>query len=228
MEHEAIEELLAGYVLRSLSGEDAREADRLLSEHVPACALCRDALAGFQDVAADLALEPAPLAIPDVLLPRLHRGLGPPTPRRRPATVFAAAASVVAVLGLGGLAVTQGIQASDARKQADLVQAVLDLSQQPDASMVPVGPVTEYGRPGVRELYIYGTGVPDPAPGMVYRLWLGSGSSYTWVADFRPDEGLVILHGQFDPALYDRIVVTEVPEGSAHTQPVDETWSSAA
>lgn len=228
MEHEAIEELLAGYVLRSLSGEDAREADRLLSEHVPSCAMCRNVLAGFRDVASDLALEPTPLVAPEVLLPRMHRELEMPAPRRRPAAMFAAAASVVAVLGLGGLAVSQGMQASDARKTADLVQRVLDVSRQPDASQVPVGPVTEYGLPGVRELFIYGTDVPEPNAGMVYRLWLGTGSSYTFVTDFLPNDGLVILRGEFDPARYDRVVVTVEPEGSAPTQPVDEVWSSAA
>jgi anti-sigma-K factor RskA len=226
VEHEAVEELLAGYVLRSLSGEDAREADRLLSEHVPGCARCRDALAGYRDVASDLALEPSPIAAPDVLLPRLHRELEVPERRRRPAALFAAAASVVAVLGLGGLAVTQGMQASDARQRADLVRRVLDLSQQPDTRQVPVGPVTEFARPGVGELYLYGTGVPDPNPGMVYRFWLVSGSTYAFCADVRPDEGVLILACPVDSAKVYLVVVTEVPEGSAHTEPVDVTWSS--
>ena len=77
-DHEQIDELLAGYVLRSLSGEDAARADRLLSEHVPTCARCRATLADFQAIMADLALEAAPLAPPDALLPRLHRELGAP------------------------------------------------------------------------------------------------------------------------------------------------------
>ena len=34
--HGETQELLAGYVLQSLSSEDAAEADRLLTEHVPA------------------------------------------------------------------------------------------------------------------------------------------------------------------------------------------------
>ena len=34
-DHERIDELLAGYVLLSLSGEDAAEADRVLIDHVP-------------------------------------------------------------------------------------------------------------------------------------------------------------------------------------------------
>ena len=34
-DHDAIDELLAGYVLQALSGPDAADADRLLAEHVP-------------------------------------------------------------------------------------------------------------------------------------------------------------------------------------------------
>jgi hypothetical protein len=108
------------------------------------------------------------------------------------------------------------------------VQQMLDVSGQPDATQVPVGPVREIGRPGIRELYLYGTDVPDPAPGKVYRLWLGSGSSYTYVGEFRPDDGLVVLLFPFDPARYDSVLVTEEPEGSDHSQPGDEAWSSAA
>ena len=65
-DHTAIEELLAGYVLRSLTGEDASEADRLLSDHVPICSLCRQTLAGFLGIAND-ALGP---------LRRIHLWLG--------------------------------------------------------------------------------------------------------------------------------------------------------
>ena len=60
-DHERIDELLAGYVLLSLEGEDAAEADRLLSEHVPGCARCRRTLADFQALSGDLALAAAPL-----------------------------------------------------------------------------------------------------------------------------------------------------------------------
>jgi hypothetical protein len=41
-DHVRIQELLAGYVLDGLSGEDAVEADRLLSEHVPSVAMGPD------------------------------------------------------------------------------------------------------------------------------------------------------------------------------------------
>ena len=61
-DHEGIEELLAGYVLRSLSGADAAEADRLLSDHVPGCATCRQTLDDFQRLSADLGVAAAPMA----------------------------------------------------------------------------------------------------------------------------------------------------------------------
>ena len=76
-EHDRIDELMAGYALRSLTGEDATEADRLLSEHVPGCARCRETLLALNDTVADLAFAADPIAPPDTLLPRLHRELEP-------------------------------------------------------------------------------------------------------------------------------------------------------
>jgi len=52
-DHERIDELLAGYVLLSLSGEDAAEADRILVDHVPSCPTCRANLSEFQAVAGE-------------------------------------------------------------------------------------------------------------------------------------------------------------------------------
>ena len=64
IDHEPIEELLAGYVLQGLSGEDAAEADRLLGEHVPDCEQCRDTLDAFHAVTGDLATAVAPMTPP--------------------------------------------------------------------------------------------------------------------------------------------------------------------
>ena len=224
MEHEAIEEMLAGYSLRSLSGEDARQADLLLSDHVPTCIMCRDLLAAFQAINGDLALAPDPVEPPEPLLARLHRELGPPSRSRRPMTLFAVAASVVAVVGMAGLAVSQGIRAdhaTEARKQAaDLASFV----SQPDAKVSRVGPIAEATRPGIEEFYIYGRGVPNPAPGMVYRLWLGtSDAPFTFVGDFLPEQGYVLIHvTAFDPSQYDSVVVTEEPAGSTPSQPAPD------
>ena len=57
--YDRIDELLAGYALRSLSGEDAAEADRVLSEHVPAATRCRETLAGVQRHGAPTSPSPS-------------------------------------------------------------------------------------------------------------------------------------------------------------------------
>ena len=80
MDHERIEELLAGYVLLALSGEDAIEADRLLSEHVPTCPMCRETLAGFQVCSIRLKLVSCAIAlltlmpnVAELMLAEVHR-----------------------------------------------------------------------------------------------------------------------------------------------------------
>jgi Anti-sigma-K factor rskA len=229
-DHERIEELLAGYVLRSLSGEDAAEADLLLSEHVPTCARCRATLAAFQAVSADLALEATPVEPPETLLPRLHRELEPPSRRHRPMQVFAVAASVVVVAGLAGLAVTQNVRANQGQRQASALRAAMDTAALPNANLVPVGPATEISAPGQEVFYLYGHGVPAPAAGMVYRVWLVAGATPTYVGEFVPDDGFVNLELHFDPNSYDSLWVTEAPAGSEHAAPsADEAlWQAAS
>jgi hypothetical protein len=237
IEHSRIEELLAGYALRSLSGEDAREADRLLSQHVPGCATCRATLGDFQELMGDLALGADPAPPPEMLLPRLHREMGPALRRRRPGAMVAAAASIVVVVGMAGLAVGQGIRASNADQRRDLFSEALQLASRPDASKIPLldtqtsgPPVTEIMAPGVEVLYLVCQNVARPRPGMTYRIWYGSGGSFTFVSQFAPEPDLTVLRLQFDPGTVDRIIITEEPIGRAPTQPVAATirWSDAA
>jgi len=136
-DHERIEELLAGYALLGLSGEDAVEADRLLSDHVPSCPRCRDAVAGFQDVAGELALAAAPAAPPELLLPRIRRDVARiPLSRRRRAPV-AAVAGVVAVVSLAGLSASLGNRVSRAEAQRGQLLEVMQVLGQSGAH--PVG-----------------------------------------------------------------------------------------
>ena len=239
-DHERIGELLAGYVLGGLSGDDARATDRLLAEHVPACPQCRSTLTDLQAVVGELALEADPLAPPEMLLPRLHREMGPQPRRRRPVVAEAAAASFVAVMGMAGLAVSQGIRASNADERSALMSEALRFASRPDASTSslvdpdPSGdttsPVTEITAPGVEAVYLICHDVPAPSPGMIYRIWLGSGGSFRYTAQFEPDPGVMVLRLQFDPATVDRVVITEEPIDLAPTQPDAGAirWSDAA
>lgn len=233
--HETIEELLAGYVLRSLSGEDAVRADHLLSDHVPHCPACRDSLAVFQGVTADLALETAPIRPPDTLLPRLHRELGAQDRRRRPAAIFAVAASVVAVVGFAGLAVTQNVRVNHAQSRIDNISSAFDFARRPGASMVQVdsnssdtGPITEISQPGTERFYLVGKDVPMPPDGTVYRVWLLSGSQATFAGEFLPVPGYTVVTLEFDPSVYDRILISVEPEESAADTPEHAVWQTAS
>jgi len=234
--HEAIEELLAGYVLRSLSGEDAARADHLLSDHVPFCPACRDSLSVFQGATADLALAVEPLDPPDTLLPRLHRDLGAQGPRRRPNVVtFAVAASVVAVVGLAGLSVSQGVRANNTQSRMNDIAQAFDFARRPGASMVSVDsssastdPITEISEPGVEEFFLVGRDLPSPPPGTVYRVWLVSGTDPTFVGEFLPEPGFTVVHIEFDPNVYDRILITVEPADPEPATPLDPVWQAAS
>jgi anti-sigma-K factor RskA len=227
-DHERIEELLAGYVLRSLTGTDADEADRLLSDHLPGCATCRTSLEDLQATAADLGLAADPIEPPETLLPRLHRELEPQAPRRRPMQIFAVAAGVVAVVGLAGLTVSQSIRANNASVRADSLANAVQLAQRDDARMVEVGPVQEITAPGVEVLYVTGHDVPTPPAGEEYRVWLVDDGEPRYVGEFLPDDdGHVILEIAYDPATDDDLWISLEPADAPTDAPTNDGWWSA-
>jgi anti-sigma-K factor RskA len=235
--HEWIDELLAGYVLRSLSGEDAVVADRLLSEHVPNCPMCRDTLAAFQGVAGEVALAPTPVRIPELLLPRMHELLGEPAAhrRRRPMSLWAAAASIVALVGLAGWNVSLGFRANHAEDQKGTLLRALDIAARPDSESVPLspsgtgGPMTEIRAPGVEPIYLIGHDIPEPGAGHVYQVWLGRSGQYEPVGTFFPDESLTVLElHHVNPSVYDEILITEELAGTSPLHPSATTrWQAS-
>ncbi len=228
LDHERIEELLAGYVLLSLTGEDATRADRLLSEHVPTCPLCRETLTGFQAVAGELPLAAAPAPVPDLVLPRIHRGMADtPARGRRGMSRIAVAAGVAALVGMVGFSVSLSGRASKAEEQRGRALAVLSAMRQPGAA--PVNLLSQSGSaeglvevsgPTLERMYVYGDDVPDPAPGHVYQLWLGSGGTFQPIGPaFLPEDGIVLLELTVDISRFDEIWITEELAGSHPSAP---------
>jgi hypothetical protein len=228
LDHGAIEELLAGYVLGSLSGADAAEADRSLSEHVPGCLDCRTMLDDFQRVAADVGLAAEPIEPPETLAPGLRRELDRQAPSRRPLRFVAVAAGVAAVVGLAGLTVSQNIRANNADVRADSMADAAVLATRPDARMVDVGPVQELSAPGEEMLYVMGDDVPMPPADSVYRVWLVSDGSPTFVGEFTPDEGRVLVEVPFDPGVHDELWISIEPADAPTERPVStDRWSTS-
>jgi hypothetical protein len=232
--HDDIEELLAGYVLRSLSGDDAAEADRILTEHVPGCAECRATLDSFQAVAGDLALDAPVASPPDTVRARLRRELEPrgrSGGRWTAGRIVAVAASVVLVAGVGGIALTRSGNGGLAKGQlvrADLLDVTNALTN-PSAERRQLGPATEISSPATEKLYVYGVDVPSPPAGTVYRLWAGSPAQPIYIGDFLPnDDGMVILEITLPVSSVGSLFVTREPAGSEPTRPGDVAWPTAA
>ncbi len=224
--HEDIEELLAGYALRSLDGEDARAAERLLAEHVPACARCRDSLAEFQQVAGELNLVAPPAEPPHLLLARLRKEIRQRRApiRRRPVGAWVSAAAAVAVLGLAGWnAILDQRVSHEAGRSQKLEDATAFFA---DPAVQKVSLTAERHRPatvvlGYREAHVvlFGTNVTDPTGDRVYRLWLGKNGRFTPKRDFLPDDGLVVITLSFPVREYDEILITEEAPGEPARQP---------
>ena len=235
-EHERIDELMAGYALRSLSGEDATEADRLLSEHVPGCARCRETLLGLSDTVADLAFAADPIEPPETLLPRLHRELEPRGERPPLGRWAGVAAGVAVVLVAGGLGVSQLLRASDLEDRNALFAQALRYSQRPGAdSSQLVGtdasdpaPVSQVAAPDADHFFLVGSDVPPAPAGYTYAIWLSDGVDTVLAGTFVPGPGVTVVKVPFDRSRFDRVLITLEAEGAVPTQPGEAVWEAAA
>jgi len=231
-----IDELLAGYALRSLSGDDATEVDRLLDEHVPDCGRCRETLLVFGETVADLALGADPLPPPDTLLPRLHRELEPETARQAPGRWAAVASGVAAILVVGGVAVSMGMRAGNLQESNELLRDALAFSQLPGADTAPLGgsavaspaPVSEITVPDEDHFFLIGEDVPAPPAGLVYGIWLSDGTDLVFVGTFLAGPEMTVVEVPFDRARYDRVLITLEVDGSEPTAPGEAVWEAAA
>jgi Anti-sigma-K factor rskA, C-terminal len=216
-DHERIEELLAASALGALSGEDAIEADRLLTEHVPTCPLCRETLAGFRGVTDRLVLAAASVTAPDLLLVRLRRSTGEQAgPGRRRGSFVAAAAGVAALVGMAALSMSLGTRATRAETHLDHIAELVDAISQPGAAPVSLRsqlgatPMVEVSGPTIERMIVAGRGIPQPSADSAYVIWVGSDAGFRRLGTLIPDRsGFVYRTFEVDPSTFDRILITE-------------------
>jgi anti-sigma-K factor RskA len=143
MERAEIHELSAAYALDAL---DPAERDAY-EQHLARCAECREAVAAFQDVAADLAYEadapPPPPALRDRILAeaRTDGSNVVAFPRRRwlvPVTGAAAVAAGIAALALSFWAADLSQQLDDERASLHLSEEAVAMLADPDARRIPL------------------------------------------------------------------------------------------
>jgi hypothetical protein len=230
-DHERIEELLAGHALHTLSEHDAAEADLLLAEHVPTCHTCLRTVSDFQAVTGELALAAGPVSPPDLVLGRIHRGIGqiPGVPLGRGSFVAALAVGIVALVAMGGLSLVMAGRASEAQDDRSLALELLSVMNSPGVDPVSVG--QEGGAPSasdfvgvaaadIRRFYLVADVCPEPKPGHAYQLWLGDQGEFEPIGEmFVPSGGSVLIRLTVDVARFDEVWITEEPASTPPTSP---------
>ena len=234
-DHQRIDELIAGHVLRALEGEDAAEAERVLAEHVPTCPRCRSILDELEETAGDLALAAGPAPPPELLLTRLHREIRETgRERRRPVGSWIWMAAAVTVVGLTVWNAVLHTRLSNELDTKRRISTAMGVLSQPgyrtvsfDTTRKAPSHMRAAFRPGDARVVLFGSNIPDPKPGNVYRLWVGRQGHFVPRGDFAPEEGLVALLFPIDLSRYDEILITEEPAGVPSAEPAgQERWSA--
>ncbi|MEU5216620.1 anti-sigma factor [Streptomyces sp. NPDC020807] len=239
--HSDLHTLTAAYALHAL---DAAERDEFVA-HLAHCEDCRREVSGFEATAARLAAavgETPPEALKSRTLAAVEgvRRLPPRVPSagpaaglartvRRRAVPLALAASLVAAVTFAGLAAWQHQESEDARLQArqaeEQLEAVSGVLAAPDARTVhgrtTNGAVTTVVTSDRQNRAVFtAAGLPVPAAGHTYQLWLDHDGTMRPAGLVHAD-GTVLLDG--DPADATGVGLTVEPAGGSAqptTQPL--------
>lgn len=215
-DHERVEELLAGHVLRGLDGDDAELAERALEEHVPGCPRCRDTLEAYRAVAGDLALVAAPAEPPETSAASLGRSVGQQPRRWQRAGWRAAAAVVAAAAGLTAWNVTLTGRLADAESRQGVMAEALSTFARPEADTVPLDGAGEarvmlVHDPAARRMYLIATGLPDVEG--VYTVWFLSPGRAWSPGTLEPRRGVAMMPVRTHLQRWHTVMVTVEPEG---------------
>ncbi|MEU2116439.1 anti-sigma factor [Streptomyces sp. NPDC016459] len=212
--HSDIHTFAAVYALSALDGSE-REA---FGDHLQHCDECRQEVAGFEATAARLAVAAAqvpPASMKQRTMSAIEavRQLPPRVPvavttslagrLRRKVVPLALAASLAAGASFAGLAAWQYQETADSQQQARQVQRQLDavstVLSAPDARAVH-GRATNGALTSVvaserqNKAVFTATGLPTPAPGTTYQLWLDHEGTMRPAGLIRTD-GTVLVDG---------------------------------
>ncbi|MEV6251285.1 anti-sigma factor [Streptomyces sp. NPDC051742] len=213
--HSDTHALAAAYALNALDPEE-RET---FSGHLRHCEECREEVAEFEATAARLAAaaaQPPPTSMKQRTMSAVDgvRQLPPRVPvptaavgfregLRRKAVPLALAASLAAAATFAGLATWQYQENADSQQQARQAQRQLDavstVLAAPDAQTVhgraTNGALTSVITSDRQNRAVFAaTGLPTPAPGKTYQLWLDHQGTMR-PAGFIHTDGTVLIHG---------------------------------
>jgi len=212
--------LIAPYALDAL---DSDERSRF-EAHLDVCVDCQAELAGFQATAVrlgDSVNHAPPVGMRERLMaevsvtPQEHpivaslaqrRGLRRTLPR-----LAVAAAFLVGAVGVGGY-VTEHQNAQDAKDDTVAISSVISADDVTSSDKAfKSGTIKLYSSPSADAAVIIAKGLPAPAKGKVYQVWMVKDSTPTSQGTFTTD-GEMVMKGI---AGSDHIALTVEPEGGS-------------
>jgi hypothetical protein len=223
-DHDRIEELLAGYALDALSGEDAREAEALLTEHVPTCLICRGLLQDYREVVGDLALAADPVPAPDLLLASLRRELSEAdglAARRRGLPSWMGAVAAAALLTLGGFTAFLSQRVSDADASRTNAVEAMRVMADPASHVVSMreeaatpGRASVVWKPGETTCYVIVDRIPRPSRRHEYQIWFTvDGEPVLLASTFLHRGTTSVVAIGIDMSRYDGVWIVQQREG---------------
>ncbi|MFE5624335.1 anti-sigma factor [Streptomyces virginiae] len=231
--HSDVHTLAAAYALNALEPAERKA----FTDHLPQCQACREEVAEFKATAArlaDAAAQYPPAAMKHHVMAAVDgvRQLPPRVPDtaptatigsalRRRAVPLALAASVVAAASFAGLAAWQNQKSEQYQQRATQAEQRLD-----DVSTVLAAPDarTAHGRASngaattvvaserQNRAVFTASGLPAPAPGKTYQLWLDHDGTMR-PAGFIRQDGTVLIDG--DTADAGAVGLTLEPAGGS-------------
>lgn len=216
--------LLGPYVVGALDDDERAAFER----HLASCESCQDEARGLEDAAATLADAQAvapPLSLRASVMKEVANTAQVPPGLRSPASVarrrrrwpviVTAAASLIAVAGIG---VAYGIR-STATDGSALERNIVMLSSAPDAHSMELGLGASHlvMSNHMDEVAVMGHGAPMPADGMEYQLWfvMADGTSVGGPT-FMPDKtGDIMALSAADCSRIAAFSVTVEPHGGS-------------
>lgn len=204
MEDELIHDLVAGYALDALSGDQ----DRVFEAHLAHCPTCRQDLAAFTETAAELGFAAPSASPPPELRGRIletAREDGARVVPLRPRWVYpvlaAAAAAVCAAIGLG-------VWAATLHSRLGSTQALHGIP------LSGAGGSVVLGRGGEAALVV--SGLATPPVGKAYEVWVIRGETARPAGLFSPRAGTTtVVRLDERVASGDRVGVTLEPKGGS-------------
>ena len=203
-EHERIDELLAGYALRSLTGDDAAEADRAALRSTSRIA--RDAARPCWRSATPWPTSPWPPSRSTRRRPCSPACIESSSREARVRAVggwAGVAAGAAVVLIAGGIAISMGLRAGDLQSQNDLFAQALPIRPASQRRQRPTGgrrshgpaPVSEVAAPDVDHFFLIGNGCAGRPSGQAYGIWLSNGVETLFAGTFVPGPEVTVVEG---------------------------------